>query len=281
MNHSITEVQIDKYTDGQLLKADDILAVEEPLEIKLVHGNKTNRQTTNVSITMRTPGNDLELAVGFLFTEGIINDINQLDINSAFYSNDLLSNSINMFCKEYVLIDQKLLQRNFYTTSACGVCGKASIDAIYTLTDESKTNNDFFVSKNVIIQIPELLIHQQDLFKHTGGIHAAALFNKEGMLLESREDVGRHNALDKLIGAYFLKSTDGQIIPKESILLLSGRASFELLQKSAMAGISIICAVGAPSSLAVETAKRFGITLIGFLRNNRFNIYSNPQRIQL
>ena len=161
MNHSIIEVQIDKYTDGQLLKADDILAVEEPLEIKLVHGNKINRQTTNVSITMRTPGNDLELAAGFLFTEGIINDINQLDINSAFYSNDLLSNSINIFCKEYVLIDQKLLQRNFYTTSACGVCGKASIEAIYTLTDDSKTNNDFFVSKNVIIQLPELLIHQQ------------------------------------------------------------------------------------------------------------------------
>jgi FdhD protein len=281
MNHSISEVQIDKYSDGLLLKADDILAVEEPLEIKLVHGNKTNRQTTNVSITMRTPGNDLELAVGFLFTEGIINDITQLDINPAFYSQENLPNSINLFCKEEVIIDHKLLQRNFYTTSACGVCGKSSIDAIYTLTDDSKTNNDFSVSKDIIIQLPELLNQQQDLFKYTGGIHATALFNKEGSLLETREDVGRHNALDKLIGAYFLNSTDEQIIPNESILLLSGRASFELLQKSAMAGISIICAVGAPSSLAVETAKRFGITLIGFLRNNRFNIYSNPQRIQL
>ena len=149
------------------------------------------------------------------------------------------------------------------------------------MTDDSKSNNDFAVSKEIIIQLPDLLNQQQDLFKHTGGIHAAALFNKEGVLLETREDVGRHNALDKLIGAYFLKSTDEQMIPNESILLLSGRASFELLQKAAMAGISIICAVGAPSSLAVETAKRFGITLIGFLRNNRFNIYSNPQRIRL
>lgn len=281
MNHSITEVQIDKYKDDQLLKADDILAVEEPLEIKLVHGNKTNRQTTNVSITMRTPGNDLELASGFLFTEGIINDINQLDINLAFYSQENISNNINIFCKEDVIIDHKLLQRNFYTTSACGVCGKASIDAIYTLTDNRQPKNEFSVSKNIIIQLPDLLNKHQDIFKHTGGIHAAALFNKEGVLLESREDVGRHNALDKLIGAYFLKSTDEHMFPNESILLLSGRASFELLQKSAMAGISIICAVGAPSSLAVETAKRFGITLIGFLRNNRFNIYSNPQRIQL
>ena len=191
MNHSITEVQINKYKDGQIVESDDILAVEEPLEIKLVHGNKTNRQTTNVSITMRTPGNDLELAAGFLFTEGIIHDIIQLDINPVFYSKEILSNSINIFCKEHVLIDHKLLQRNFYTTSACGVCGKASIDAIYTLTDDSKTNNNFSVSKDTIIQLPDLLNQQQDIFKHTGGIHAAALFNKEGMLLESREDVGR------------------------------------------------------------------------------------------
>lgn len=281
MNNSITAVQIDKYADNKILSTDDILAVEEPLEIKLVHGNSNNKQTTNVSITMRTPGNDLELAVGFLFTEGIINHIKQLNINPSFYSHQNSSNSINIICKEDVIIDHNLLQRNFYTTSACGVCGKASIDAIYTLTDNRKTNNNFPVSKDIIIQLPDLLNKQQDIFKHTGGIHAAALFSKEGMLLESREDVGRHNALDKLIGAYFLKSTDEQMIPNESVLLLSGRASFELLQKSAMAGISIICAVGAPSSLAVETAKRFGITLIGFLRNHHFNIYSNSQRIRL
>ena len=281
MNHSITEVNIDKYTDGLLLNTDDILAVEEPLEIKLIHGEADNRQTTNVSITMRTPGNDLELAVGFLFTEGIINNINQLNVNPDFYLHQHFLNTISIYCYENVSIDNKLLQRNFYTTSACGVCGKASIDAIYTLTDETKSNHQFSVSKDVIIQLPEILNNHQDIFKHTGGIHAAALFDKEGILLETREDVGRHNALDKLIGTYFLKSTHEQIIPIENILLLSGRASFELLQKSAMAGISIICAVGAPSSLAVDTAKRFGITLIGFLRNNRFNIYSNPQRIHL
>jgi FdhD protein len=280
MNYSIAEIRINKYTEGKFSETDDILAAEEPLEIKLIHGPSNNRQTTNVSITMRTPGNDLELAVGFLFTEGIINNIHQLAINPKTYEQQHLLNTIHIHCNEQIRIDEKLLQRNFYTTSACGVCGKASIDAVFNLVADNSIIKNFTVSKDVIIQLPELLNQQQDLFKHTGGIHAAALFSKEGVLLQTREDVGRHNALDKLIGAYFLQSSDQQIIPEETILLLSGRASFELMQKSAMAGISVICAVGAPSSLAVETAKKFGITLIGFLRNNRFNIYSNPHRIE-
>jgi len=280
MNQAVTEVEIDKYADGKITTSADILAIEEPLEMKLVHGKSHERQITNVSITMRTPGNDLELTIGFLFTEGIITHINQLqpDKYNGKYS---IPNVIQIECDENLEIDKKLLQRNFYTTSACGVCGKASIDAIFSLTGAPLKTNDVTIAAATIIQLPELLSRQQEIFKHTGGIHAAALFSKDGLLLEMREDVGRHNALDKLIGNYLLKSTDHNIIPEGSILLLSGRASFELIQKSAMAGISVISAVGAPSSLAVETAKRFGITLIGFSRNNRFNIYSNPHRIQL
>ncbi len=280
MNQAVTEVEIDKYADGNITTAADILAIEEPLEMKLVHGKSQERQITNVSITMRTPGNDLELTIGFLFTEGIITHINQLQ-PEKFNGKYSMPNVIQIECDENLEIDKKLLQRNFYTTSACGVCGKASIDAIFSLTGAPKKKNDFIIAAATVIRLPELLSAHQEIFKHTGGIHAAALFSKDGLLLKMREDVGRHNALDKLIGSYLLKSTDHNIIPEGSILLLSGRASFELIQKSAMAGISVISAVGAPSSLAVETAKRFGITLIGFSRHNRFNIYSNPHRIQL
>ncbi len=280
MNHSIHEIKIYKFKDDIETITNDFIAVEEPLEIKLVHGNSKERASMNVSITMRTPGNDYELAVGFLFTEGIITSIDQLKSDQLASQHLDFQNTINIECNEDVIIDKSLLQRNFYTTSACGVCGKSSIDAIYTIAPGLSSKEKFIVSKDIIIQLPELLSTQQNIFKHTGGIHAAALFNKEGQLLEMREDVGRHNALDKLIGSYFLKSSNKKIIPDNSVLLLSGRASFELLQKSAIAGISIICAVGAPSSLAVETAIKFDITLIGFLKNNRFNVYSNPQRIQ-
>ncbi|MEI8053385.1 MAG: formate dehydrogenase accessory sulfurtransferase FdhD [Bacteroidota bacterium] len=280
MNHSIHEIKIYKFKDGIETTTEDLIAVEEPLEIKLIHGITNERQLMNVSITMRTPGNDYELAIGFLFTEGIITSIDQLKSDQLASQHLDFQNTINIECNEDVIIDKSLLQRNFYTTSACGVCGKSSIDAIYTIAPGLSSKEKFIVSKDIIIQLPELLSSQQNIFKHTGGIHAAALFNKEGQLLEMREDVGRHNALDKLIGNYFLKSSNKKIIPVNSILLLSGRASFELLQKSAMAGISIICAVGAPSSLAVETAIKFDITLIGFLKNNRFNVYSNPHRIQ-
>mgnify|MGYP003329289019 CR=1 FL=1 len=273
MNPSIKIVSIQRLEESFFLVSDDALAVEEPLEIKLIHGATQNRETADVSITMRTPGNDLELAIGFLFTEGIIRDILQIDL-AATHQHLFPSNRIHIYCREDVSIDQRLLHRNFYTTSACGVCGKASIDAIYTLTGD-RNHQGIQVGKDVILSLPDQLIRHQHTFKHTGGLHAAALFTKDGRLIMSREDVGRHNALDKLIGALLLKTSEETVFPESSILLLSGRASFELLQKAAMAGIGMVCAVGAPSSLAVETAEKFGITLIGFLRNNRFNIYSN------
>ena len=282
INESVTSVKIDRFEGEAISKTDDLLAIEEPLEIRLAFGPKDKRELLNVSITMRTPGNDFELAVGFLFTEGIIFNNAQLNTSALFTNTNKISSTTNIIhveLSENIEVDPAILKRNFYTTSACGVCGKTSIEAIFSTCKLTVASKDFFVHKEIILQLPNLLQKQQNLFNSTGGIHAAALFNIDGSLLQTREDVGRHNALDKLIGSYFLSSTTDIIIPDESILLLSGRASFELLQKSAMAGIKIICAVGAPSSLAVETAKQFGITLIGFLRGNRFNIYSNSQLI--
>ena len=282
INESVTSVKIDRLEGDNITNTDDLLAIEEPLEIRLAFGPKEKRELLNVSITMRTPGNDFELAVGFLFTEGIIFNNAQLNTSALFTNANKISSSTNIIhveLSENIEVDPAILKRNFYTTSACGVCGKTSIEAIFSTCKLTGASKDFFVPKVIILQLPNLLQKQQNLFNSTGGIHAAALFNINGSLLQTREDVGRHNALDKLIGSYFLSSESDAIIPDESILLLSGRASFELLQKSAMAGIKIICAVGAPSSLAVETAKQFGITLIGFLRGNRFNIYSNSERI--
>ena len=282
INESVTSVKIDRLEGDNITNTDDLLAIEEPLEIRLAFGPKEKRELLNVSITMRTPGNDFELAVGFLFTEGIIFNKAQLNTSALFTNTNKTSSTTNIIhveLSESIEVDPAILKRNFYTTSACGVCGKTSIEAIFSTCKLTGASKDFFVPKEIILQLPNLLQKQQNLFNSTGGIHAAALFNIDGRLLQTREDVGRHNALDKLIGSYFLSSESDEIIPDESILLLSGRASFELLQKSAMAGIKIICAVGAPSSLAVETAKQFGITLIGFLRGNRFNIYSNSHRI--
>lgn len=277
MNPSITSINIKKFEASCFIDSEDTLAIEEPLEIKLVSGPITNRQITDVSITMRTPGNDLDLAIGFLFTEGIITSQTQIDFLFTT-THQPESNRINIYCKEEVSIDMRLLQRNFYTTSACGVCGKASMDAVWAVI-RNPIQTDVMVSKEVILNLPEQLIRHQHTFRQTGGLHAAALFDKEGALIQTREDVGRHNALDKLIGSFLQSSQESNFIPEASILLLSGRASFELLQKAAMAGIGMVCAVGAPSSLAVATAEKFGITLIGFLKNNRFNIYANAHRV--
>jgi len=230
---------------------------------------------------MRTPGNDFDLAVGFLFTEGIITAAS--DILSVKYCTDgnrteNLENIVRVELHPNVDVDASVLQRNFYTASGCGICGKASIDAIHTVCRINVVDSEWKLNKEVVLRLNDALRNKQQVFEYTGGIHAAALFDSFGNLIALREDVGRHNALDKLIG-HFLMTNTPTIIPNHSVLLLSGRASFELLQKAAMAGIQIVCAVGAPSGLAVDTAKSFGITLIGFLRDNRFNIYTNPSRI--
>lgn len=276
---SVNTRKIVKVTATEFTSYDDLLAVEEPLEIRIGYGTKDNRQQKNISITMRTPGNDFELALGFLFTEGIIQtkeQITQIKYCTEINTSENKENIVRAELSENVEFDFSKLQVNFYTTSSCGICGKASIEAVKTACTIPQSNSCLQIKSNLILTLPDKLRENQNVFEHTGGLHAAALFDLAGNLILLREDVGRHNALDKIIGAAIGKN----MIPLENyILLLSGRASFELIQKAAMAGIKIICAVGAPSSLAVETAIEFDITLIGFLRGNRYNIYSNESRI--
>lgn len=278
---AVKQLPILRITDEENLHTDDSLAIEEPLEIRLEHGAANDRKVQNVSVTMRTPGNDAELAVGFLFTEGVIKNAD--DVSSASHcfipcAEDKL-NVIQVSLNEGIVPNLLNTERNFYTTSSCGVCGKASISAIKTVSafDHAKAKKTQ-VNAETIYLLPAILQKHQEVFADTGGLHASALFDLSGELILVREDVGRHNALDKLIGAVL---NEGMLPLDQHILLLSGRASFELVQKAAMAGITIIAAVGAPSSLAVQLAGEFNITLIGFLRGKRFNIYTQPQRILL
>ncbi|MFZ4797292.1 MAG: formate dehydrogenase accessory sulfurtransferase FdhD [Bacteroidia bacterium] len=278
---AVYPVKITKVNETKFKQTDDLLAVEEPLEIRIGFGKKNDRIQKNISVTMRTPGYDFELALGFLFTEGIVENLEQ--ISQIKYCTELNSqkdnqNIVRVELHENIDIDFSKIQRNFYTTSSCGVCGKASIDAIKTVCNLPENTSDFSVSHAIILSLPQKLRAQQNVFEYTGGLHACALFDTYGNLEILREDVGRHNALDKLIGAV-IGSKKKENTFNSKILLLSGRASFELIQKAAMAQIKVVCAVGAPSSLAVQTANEFGITLIGFLRENRFNIYSETQRI--
>ncbi len=268
-NQAVKEVNIRKFRGDSESEISDWLAVEEPLEIRLEYGPAGNRVTRNLSVTMRTPGADEDLTAGFLFTEGIVRKAE--DIVSVRHL-DVFGNVALASLHPDLNFDLQKLERHFYTTSSCGVCGKTSIDALKTTATCSVSERKFEIAPEIIFTLPEKLRHAQATFDATGGLHAAALFSQKGELISLREDVGRHNALDKLIGSHFLQ---GEIPLDDVILLLSGRASFELLQKAAMAGISVVCAVGAPSSLAVETAESFGIALIGFLRENRFNVYSS------
>lgn len=255
----------------------DILAVEEPLEIRLGIDDSGTRVYRSVSVTMRTPGHDRELAAGFLFTEGILSSLNQIESVDSWgpLSSDGLSRNITKVdLKTGVTVDISRLERHFYTASSCGVCGKASLDAVRASACLARIPTELLVKAEVLHQLPGRLEPAQSDFALTGGLHAAALFSNAGDLLAVREDVGRHNAVDKLIGFHFLAQR-----PMSGVLLVSGRASFELVQKAIAAGIPILAAVGAPSSLAVELAEEFNLTLIGFLRNHRFNIYCGESRI--
>jgi FdhD protein len=252
---------------------EDTLSVEEPLEIIIGYGAANHRQRKTIAVTMRTPDNDFELAIGFLFTEGVI--FNKKDVKIVRFTDE---NRVLVDLDEKVNFDFEKLNRNFYTTSSCGVCGKASLEAISKTICYILEKGVPIVSKDILFRLPAKLLAVQQSFIETGGAHASVLFNTEGVLLKIFEDVGRHNALDKLIGWAFQQD----ILPlKESILLVSGRASFELIQKASMAGISIVVAVGAPSSLAVDLAHENGITLIGFLKKETFNIYTGLERVQL
>ena len=258
---------------GQVRPRLDHLTTEEPLEIRLAPFQKT------LAVTMRTPGADFELAAGFLYSEGVVS--RREDIRRISYCVDELvdgeqrHNIVNVELRDGLIPDLQPLERHFYTSSACGVCGKASLEAL-RLRGCPVIPPGPTVTPEIIYSLPDKLRAAQGIFTATGGLHAAATFDFQGQLLNLREDVGRHNALDKLIGTALLSD---DLPLNNCIVLVSGRSSFEILQKSTTAGVPIVCSVSAPSSLAVSVAKEFGITLIGFLRGERFNIYTGLQRI--
>ncbi|MDR3681052.1 MAG: formate dehydrogenase accessory sulfurtransferase FdhD [Flavipsychrobacter sp.] len=271
---AFVHIPVTKVNISSSFDTEDVLAAEEPVEIRLEYGPAGKRTQKSISVTMRTPGNDMELATGFLYTEGIITSAKE--IASIKHCNDTNENVVRVSLDENVQPDMAKLDRHFYTTSSCGVCGKSSIEAVRTACNVVMTEDSLRIPSSVIYELPDKLRKQQEVFKHTGGLHGCALFDVEGNLLLAREDVGRHNAVDKLIGAML----DKDMLPlQEHILLLSGRASFELVQKATMAGIKIIVAIGAPSSLAAQMCEEWGMTLIGFLRGERYNIYTGAHRI--
>ena len=264
MVRNILSVPVQRVEGGTAVATQDLLAVEEPLEIRI--------GARPVSITMRTPGSDFDLAAGFLFTEGIIEGPNAIErIRSG------TRNTVTVDLKRGIHVDLDRLARHFYTSSSCGVCGKASLEALAAQGCRMFQQNGPLFQAALIPELPEQLRRAQPVFEHTGGLHAAALFDATGRLEILREDVGRHNAVDKVIGAELLA---GRTPLTNRLLLVSGRASFELVQKALVAGIPVLAAVGAPSSLAVEVAQRYNMTLLGFVREGRFNIYSGAWRME-
>ena len=272
---SKTKVRVRVVEDGRARVRPDSLATEEPMEIRLVSGDA--RQT--VAVTMRTPGADFELAAGFLYGEGIVSSPEDVMKISYCVDPELDAeqqyNIVNVELRGDKDYDLRSLERHFYTTSACGVCGKASLEQL-ELHGCPVIPSGPEVSAEVVYSLPEKLREAQGLFEATGGLHAAALFDAEGELVALREDVGRHNATDKLVGWALL---EGRLPLSGQIVMVSGRSSFEILQKCLTAGVPIVCAVSAPSSLAVDVARQFGMTLVGFLRGNRFNVYSGHERM--
>ena len=259
----------------------DSVSVEEPLEMRLKYNKDGKLETQNISITMRTPGNDEDLIRGFLFNERIIENMNEID--SVQHIGDPvgdynLHNTIEATINKTDNLDIGKLKRNFVTNSSCGVCGKTSLDSIEVLKNDKLDLSFPKIKEDIILKSPSLLMNEQSEFAKTGGIHASALIDEAGKVIATREDVGRHNALDKLLGHSI---QNGLLDPKVQFIACSGRLNFELVQKGLMANIGIMAGVGAPTSLAVDLAKRFDMTLLGFVKENGFNIYSNKNRIIL
>lgn len=272
-------VDISTVADGRRSERHDEVAVEEPLEIRVAFSTPEGRATRSLSITMRTPGDDEELAAGFLHSESIIrrrDDVVAIEACGPPAPDTGNHNVIRAELGRDVELDLGRLQRHFYTTSSCGVCGKTSLDALHAVGAEPQTGNAITFRHEVLARVPHGLRAAQTTFDKTGGLHAAAAFTAAGELVVTREDVGRHNAVDKVIGALLL---EGRLPARDLGLMVSGRASFELLQKALVAGMPLLAAVSAPSSLAVQLAREFDITLIGFLRGDNFNIYAGAQRI--
>jgi FdhD protein len=263
---SIALTQVTEWEDGNVRSLEDSLAVEEPLEIR-VNG-------LPLAVTMRTPGHDLELSAGFLLTEGIIRSRDQISsLRDAMPRNGSKSNRVEIELKDTVF-DREELQRNFFAASSCGVCGKASINAI-RVRGLQQPNRDFHLNAEILCRLPEALRSEQAVFSRTGGLHAAALFDATGRLIALREDIGRHNAVDKIAGWALL---NGHLPLSWHVMMVSGRGGFEMAQKALAMGIPILASISAPSSLAVQLARELGLTLIGFLRGRRFIVYSGEYR---
>jgi FdhD protein len=267
---SLDLTQVSEWDDGKICRKQDYLAAEEPLEIRV--------GKDPLSVTMRTPGNDLELAAGFLFTEGLVTQRAQIvSLDSQILDGgNHRGNVVCAVLAEEVAPDFEKMRRHFFAASSCGICGKASIDSVRARTLEP-VNPDFRLNAEVLLRLPEALRASQAVFGRTGGLHAAALFSLKGELLVVREDIGRHNAVDKVIGWALL---EGRVPLSNVVLLVSGRGGFEIVQKSIVAGVPVVASVSAPSSLAVQLARELRQTLVGFLRGRRFVIYAGEERIE-
>jgi len=280
MSQRSLAIDVARISGGSRKTRADSVAVEEPLEIRLAYSTADGRETRSISITMRTPGNDTELATGFLFTESIIHataDVTSVEACGPPAPDSGNHNVIRVELDPAVAVDLGRLQRHFYTTSSCGVCGKTSLDALYVSGIEPLSEIEPVFAEDLLRSIPDKLRRAQQIFDETGGLHAAAAFDTNGKLVVTMEDVGRHNAVDKVIGALLLAD---RLPAADLAMMVSGRGSFELIQKTLVAGIPLLAAISAPSSLAVQLAREFNMTLIGFLRGETFNIYAGGERIR-
>ena len=274
-----SEYQIVKYKENQSETKEDLVSIEEPLEMIIRYKKNNDWIDNSISITMRTPKNDEDLIIGLLFNEGIINktsEIKKVELLGHKTGKFKLQNKICVKLNNGENLDIKHLRRNFLTNSSCGVCGKASLDSLEIICKTKINKNNPKLKNSLIVRIPNLLKQKQSEFSKTGGIHASALFDQDGKVLVIREDVGRHNALDKVIGYSFKNSI---FETKNQFIACSGRLSFELVQKTLMANIGLLMGVGPPTSLAIDLAKRFDITLIGFIKSSGFNVYCGEDRV--
>jgi len=276
-----SKYKVSKFKSNKIENVDDLISIEEPLEISIRYKDQDNWVNQILSITMRTPGNDEDLVRGFLFNEQIIEDINHIDTIESFgekVGQYNIQNKILATLNNSQNVNIAKIKRDFLTNSSCGVCGKSSLDALEIIKKEKPSLSEPKINKNIIIQSPDILRNNQSEFSKTGGIHASGLFDRNGTLISIREDVGRHNALDKLIGN-ILKSN--QLDPTTQFITCSGRLNFELVQKVLMTNIGIMIGVGAPTSLAIDLANKFDMTLIGFVKGDSFNIYTNNQKVTI
>ena len=274
-----SKYKVTKFKKNKFENIEDLISIEEPLEISLKYKEKENWLTKSLSITMRTPGHDKDLVTGFLYNEQIIENINDIENINSFgekVGQYNIENKILVTLKNSKNINISKIKRDFLTNSSCGVCGKSSLDALEIIKKEKTPKLDRKLSKDIIIQSPSILRKNQSEFAKTGGIHASGLFSLDGNLISLREDVGRHNALDKMIGDSLINN---YLKPNDQFITCSGRLNFELVQKVLMTNIGLMIGVGAPTSLAIDLANRFDITLIGFVKEDSFNIYTNNQKV--